>query len=55
MTQTQTGLMLKKFGYENAIKIIKYEKGDPLDFLTAPILPSKEFGQAPRTQTAVHL
>ncbi len=31
-----------KFGYKNAIK------GAPVDFLTAPSTPSKEFGQNPK-------
>jgi hypothetical protein len=31
--------------HENAIK---HEKGDPLDFLTTPSTPSKEFSQNPK-------
>jgi hypothetical protein len=34
-----------KFGYKNAINT---KKGAPVDFLTAPSTPSKEFGQNPK-------
>ncbi len=40
------GVRSEKLSHKNAIK---HEKGGPpLDFLTTPITPSKEFGQNPK-------
>ena len=37
--------MSKKLSHKNSIKL---KKGNPLDFLSTPSTPSKEFGQNPK-------